>query len=312
MASLRRTVANIRTREGFPLPGVVSIRQLLTKSSLTPALSIRALIASDLIGERYQQDGRSAGPIGFPMGKVRLTSFGALQPFSGGFMVVRDKKADPVVAHQAQVRFLGFRCNEESSNDGLSPHDEPYFIIGVTGLSTTTRRFGPFEGVDAGESRFTADDGVIIRDVQPPFTISVVAMENDDGSPDEAAAKAQKTCLDALQVTQAVALTFGQVQVVAATVMLDELFLKVGGVLSGVVSDIFGLGDDFVGSSNRSIGDYNDGADEWRTPDRLIEDPSFSPDPYNVKIDVGDKGGGEGQYSLYFNVNMFEVTKVPV
>ena len=49
------------------------------------------------------------------------------------------------------------------------------------------------------------------------------------------------------------------------------------------------LGDDFVGSSNRRIGDRNDGDEVWRTTDRLIEEPSFSPNPYNVKIGVGDK-----------------------
>ena len=64
------------------------------------------------------------------------------------------------------------------------------------------------------------------------------------------------------------------------------------------------------GVNNNRIGDWNDGAEEWKTPPRLIEDPTFSPSPYNLKLDVGD--GGEGKYSLYFNVNMFKVTKVPV
>jgi hypothetical protein len=248
------------------------------------------------------------------MGKVRLTTFGAVQPFSGGFMVVRDKKVDPVVVFQAQVRFLGFRCNEESTNDEGSPHDEPYFIIGVTGLnSNTTKLFGPFEGVDGGESRFTtSDNDVIVRDVQPPFTISVTAMENDHGSPAEASAEVKKSCEDAIRVTQALAVTFGQAQVAAVTVMLNAVFTSVGGILSDAVSAVLGLGDDFVGSNNVRIGDWNDGAEEWRTPDRLIEDPSFSQSPYNLKIDVGDKDSGEGQYSLYFNVNMFKVTKVPV
>jgi len=243
------------------------------------------------------------------MGNVTLTEFGAVQPFSGGFMEVRDGKADPVVAFQAEVRFLGFRCNEESDHDQLTSSDEPYFIIGITGLkSNTTRLFGPFEDVDGGESRFTTvDETFLVTDVQPPFVISVIAKENDEGDPKEAAAKVKSVCEDAINITQGVALTLGQMQVVAVTVMLDTLFNSIGGVVSGAAAAVLGLGDDFVGSANRSIGDWNDGENEWRTEPRLIEEPTFSESPYNLKIDVGDDD--EGKYTLYFNVNMFRITK---
>ena len=311
MTSLQQTVERVREREGFPSRGVVSVRQLLARFSLAPSSSVRALIASDLIAQRYELDGRSAGPIGFPMGKVRLTEFGAVQPFSGGFMAVMDEKADPVVAYQAEVRFLGFRCNEESDHDQSTPSDEPYFIIAITGLRNSTRLFGPYEGVDGGESRFTtAGEDMLVTDIQPPFTLSVIAKEWDQGEPDEAAEKVKKACEDAIRVTQALALTFGQGQVAAVTVMLNTVFASIGGFVADAATAVFGLGDDFVGSNNIRIGDWNDGAEEWRTPPRLIEEPSFSQSPYNVKLDVGD--GGEGKYSLYFNVNIFKIWKVPV
>jgi hypothetical protein len=246
------------------------------------------------------------------MGNVRLTTDGAAQPFSGGFIVVQNKKADPVEVFQAEVRFLGFRCNEESGHDQFTSSDEPYFIIGITGLkSNTTRLFGPFEDVDGGESRFTtSDNDVLVTDVQPPFTLSVIVMEQDHGTPQEASDKAKKACEDAIRVTQALAVTFGQAQVAVVTVMLNTVFSSIGGFVADAASAVLGLGDDFVGSNNVRIGDWNDGAEEWRTPARLIENPTFSQSPYNVKFDVGD--GGQGKYSVYFNVNMFKINKVPV
>lgn len=311
MTSLQQAVERIRAREGFPPRGVVSLHQLLPRFSLTPALSVRAFLASDLIAQRYESDGRSAGPVGFPMGNVRLTADGAAQPFSGGYYVVQNKKADPLVVYQAEVRFLGFRCNEESNHDQFTPSDEPYFIIGVTGLSNSTRLFGPFGDVDGGESRFTtSDNDVLVTDVQPPFTLSVIVMENDQGTPEEASAKVKKACEDAIRVTQALALTFGQAEVAVVTVMLNTVFASIGGFVADAASAVLGLGDDFVGSNNIRIGDWNDGAEGWRTPPRLIEEPTFSQSPYNVKFDVGD--GGEGKYTVYFNVNIFEVTKKPV
>jgi hypothetical protein len=246
------------------------------------------------------------------MGNVRLTAEGAAQPYSGGYIVLKNKKADPAVAFQAEVRFLGFRCNEESDHDQGTSDDEPYFIIGITGIKTNmTRLFGPFDNVDGGESRFTtSDNDVLVADVQPPFTLSVIAMENDAGKSDEAAAKVKTACEDAIRITQALAVTFGQGQVAVVTVMLNTVFASIGGVVGDAVTAVFGLGDDFVGSNNRRIGDWNDGAEGWHTPPRLIEEPTFSESPYNVKLDVGD--GDEGKYSLYFNINMFEVIKKPV
>src|SRR6187551_339568 len=297
MASLNQAVGRIRQREGFPAEGRVSVRELLTHFSLTPARSVRALLGSDAIAQRYAQDGRAAGPMGIPMGNVRLTAEGAVQPFSGGLMGVRSGKVGPFVEFHAEVRYLGFRCNDESGHDQSTPSDEPYFVIGVTSIkSNSTKLFGPFDDVDDGESRFTtAGEDILVTDARLPFTLSVIGKENDHGSPDEAAAKVTKACQDAIRVTQALAVTFGQAQVAAVTVMLNSVFASIGGFIGDAATAVFGLGDDFIGSNNARIGDWNDGSEEWRTPPRLIEEPPFSSSPYNVKIDVGDDG--EGTYS---------------
>jgi hypothetical protein len=55
MTSLQQAIERVRAREGFPPRGVVSLRQLLARFSLTPALSVRALLASDFIAQRYDK-----------------------------------------------------------------------------------------------------------------------------------------------------------------------------------------------------------------------------------------------------------------
>jgi len=311
MASLRQAVANIRRRSGSPQAGNVSVRLLLSQYTITPSNSVRALLASDQIETEYEASGRAAGPMGLPMSGVRLTDFGAVQPFSSGLMGIRSGKLDTETLYQAQVRFLGFRCNEESNHDQSTPSDEPYFIISITGFNNTTHLFGPYDDVDGGESRFTtADDDVLKNDVQLPFTLSVVAMENDEGTPADAARKVENSCREAIQVAQRISLASYNAQALAVVVAVNTVFTEVGDSLSKAVSAVLGLEDDFVGSGSRRIGDWNDGEKEWRTPDRQIEDPSFSPDPYNVKINVGD--GDEGNYSLYFNINIFKIEKTPI
>ena len=296
----------VADKTGLPVPELQSLSSLelvLEAAGLTP------LEDKQLIAAHYEQDGRSAGLLGFPMGNVRLTADGATQPFSGGFATVIGGKLDVAETFQAEVRFLGFRCNDESDHDQLSSSDEPYFVISITGpKSNQTRLFGTYEDVDGGESRFTtAGEDMLVSDVQPPFTLSVIAKEWDEGTPSEASDKVKKSMEDAIRVTQALAVTFGQAQVAAVTVMLNTVFTSIGGFVSDAVAGVLGLGDDLVGTGEIRIGDWNDGQEEWRTPARLIEEPSFSPSPYNVKIDVGDDG--EGRYSLYFNVNMFKINR---
>jgi hypothetical protein len=310
MPSFRDAVQRIRQREGSPPEDGPSVRELLSRFSLDPAFSIRALLASDRIAQRYQADGRSAGPVGFPMGKVTLTADGgASQPFSGGQIVLRNDKIIPIVNFEAEVRLLGIRCNKESGHDQSTAADEPYFIVSVTNhKSSSMRLFGPFEDVDDGESRFTnGDEGILTTNAQLPFIISVIAKENDQGDPDQASAKVKKACEDAVKATQTLALAFGQMQVLAVTVMLNTVLTSIGGFIADAATAVFGLGDDFVGARNETIGDWNDGTNDWKTPSRLIESPSFSNSPYNIRIDVGDDG--EGKYSLYFNVVVFRVSR---
>ena len=79
----------------------------------------------------------------------------ATRLFAGGTVTLQDDTISEKDVQYVRVRFLGFECLEES--DELSSSDEPYFFIGVVGSNgSTLTRFGPYENVDAGESRLEA------------------------------------------------------------------------------------------------------------------------------------------------------------
>jgi hypothetical protein len=312
MSSYQAALARVRQRVSVPIADPSSLRAVLSKCSIDPAFSLRAFLASDLIAGKYEATGLLAGPVGFPMDKVRLTADGAAQAFSGGFMVVRENKAEPVVTYTARVRFLGFRCNEESDHDQSTSSDEPYFVVALTNqIVNSTRVFGPFENVDGGESRFVAgEDNLLSASVQLPFTISAIAREHDEGDPKEAGVVVEQAYRKAVRVIQVAATLSAQVQVLAASAAVNSIFGSIGDVISEATVAVLGLGDDTVGSASRTIGEWNDGALEWKTPPRLNESPSFSEVPYNIKLDLGDDS--EGKYSLYFNVVVFRTATNPV
>jgi hypothetical protein len=269
--------------------------------------SVRRQLSRALIKQAHVSSGGIGGPIGLPMGDLRLTSDGAVGPYSGGFIVLNDIKADPIVTFKAEVRFLGFRCHEESNEASAS--DEPYFIISVLGTNSegqVTRLFGPYENVDAGENHFEPEaSGILTSEAQPPFLITVTAMENDEGNPEDALNKAKKTIQDSINITQAVGVLLLQPAVVAATVVLNTFFQVAGGLVGSIATSLFGLEDDLIGTANARVLDWNDGLEDWETPGRIIEPAPFSNSPYNLKLDLGQSS--EGKYTLYFNINVFKV-----
>jgi hypothetical protein len=305
MRSVKDYVNRHRATEGFPPAGDVSVRNLLEHATGHPDGSVRQLLLTDAIGQYYDQTGRSRGPVGIPLKNVRLIPAGAAQAFSGGYLLAVDDKVEPVVVHQAKVRFLGFVCHEESNE--LSASDEPYFVVSVSSMQrNVTTTFGPYEDVDAGEKTFVSGaQGLLVTDVQPPFVISVMAKEHDEGDPETAATRVRTFCDDAIRDTQLVAIALHQPQVAAVTVVLSNLFTVLGGAISDAITGAFGLDDDFVGSGSDSIGDYDEPSEVWATPPLISEEPRFTDDPYNVRIDLGEDG--EGRYSLFFNVEMFRI-----
>lgn len=247
------------------------------------------------------------GRLGIPMADIRQIPTGTTQPFSGGYITLTGVTPVALVAHRAEVRYVGFVCGDESNE--WSASDEPYFIISVFGTNKTgnvTQLFGPCEGVDAGE-RFPAgsEAAMLTTQAQPPFTISVVAMENDEGSPAEAAGKVKDALHASVALTGAVGVILANPFILAGAAVAEGLVLAFGDIAAAGVSAVLGLGDDLVGADNKILLDWDGQAETWRTPPRIIEPNPFGDTPYNVKLHMGDDE--EGKYTVYFNVNIFRV-----
>jgi hypothetical protein len=97
--------------------------------------------------------------------------------------VLNDSVAVDHPTHCVALRFVGFRCLEES--DELSSSDEPYFVVAAVGSNgSSVVRFGPFDNVDAGEEVILQGNVTTLgQGISPPFLLAVFAMENARAPP---------------------------------------------------------------------------------------------------------------------------------
>jgi hypothetical protein len=295
---------------------MISLRSVLTPLNLQsfraleaftkiPDESFRRQVSRALIMLHHERLGGLRGRIGIPMGDLRPVDGGFMKPYSGGFIKLLDFADGPqgIHTHRAEVRFVGFRCHEQSE----SGPDKPYFIVSVQGVNDegrVTKTFGPFENVETGDNKFIGE--IVTRNAQPPFTIFVVGMENDSGSPDEASAEVEKT----LNATAAkVQLSLAVLGVNPAIGSMVQSFINIfGGSVGDVTSAVFGMGDDSIGQNQIVLFDYNPDLAEWRPPKQLRA-PDFDK-PFNVELVLADGEGG--RYSAFLQVNLFSGPEVPV
>lgn len=266
--------------------------------------------ATTAILSHYLRVGGPTGPIGVPMGDVSPIPGGFMRPHSAGHIELLDADIGPQGFHtkEASVRFVGFRCHQQSEGGP----DEPYFIIGVQGFregADTLRTFGPFEGsegVQTGDNRVLEQQ--LTTTASPPFAIHVTAMENDSGTPGEASAALEKGMKDGTAKLTAALAPLDPATVFAVGGAVQAFLGILGGPLADGFSSLLGMGDDFIGQNNMSFFDYDRSKNEWLTPS-----PKTAPDfhtPFNVEI-VLDNGEG-GRYSAFFQVTMFDIDRVPV
>jgi len=300
---------------------MISLRSALTPLNLTsvraletftgiPDSTVRRQATRAHIMLHHQRLGGMGGRIGVPMADLRTVDNGFIQPYSGGTIEFRDFNDGPQGFHRnrAEVRFVGWRCHEQSE---ASP-DNPYFIVSILGTTTTnmTRTFGPDPGpeetVETGDNRFINE--LLTTTAQPPFTLFVMAKEHDSGSPDEASAAVQKGVNDAAaKISLALAVVGAAPAVAAAGGMVQSLLNIFGDTIGDVASSVFGMGDDNIGQNSISMFDWDSQKDEWETP-KPRKDPAFDK-PFNVEL-VLDNGEG-GRYSAFFQVNLFaDVTEI--
>jgi len=304
MISIRSVLAPLNIKSARALEDVTHSADFTG----VPDNSLRRQASRAFFIQYHERVGKFNGPLGIPMGDLRPLGSGSAKPYSGGVVDLLDFTDGPqgFHRHRAEVRFVGFRCGAESEGgDG----DEPYFIIGILGtnddpgVTMLFPRNGTFSAVHTGRNTFIEE--VVTLTAQPPFTISVTAMDHDSGSPDEASAKVEKTLQSAAAKANLALTLFGvNPGIGAMTQSLVDIF---GGTVADGLSALFGMGDDLIGNNAFHLFDYDKQQDQWLTPK-----PRTSPDfdkPFNVEL-VLDNGEG-GAYSAFLQVDLFTDTVVP-
>jgi hypothetical protein len=230
-----------------------------------------------------------------------------MRPYSAGLIEVLDLTKPPqgFHRHRGEVRFVGFRCHQQSEKSS----DNPYFIISIQGTNAEkniTKTFGPDEDetIDTGDNRLIGE--MVTTTAQPPFSIHVMAMEHDSGSPAQASAEVEK------QLNAAAAKFTLSLAVLGANPAIGGLVQSFVNIFGGAVGDaaasIFGMGDDYIGQNFINLFDYDADLMEWGTPKRQTA-PDFDR-PFNVELVLADGEGG--RYSAFLQVDLFSetVTKV--
>lgn len=303
---------------------LAGLNQTNTKSALglraalpSNRQSVSELLRTNMIHQHYRSQGGRNGRFGYPVDQVRFEGVTATRSYRGGqIQVLADKLQPELPTLEASITFLGANCTAQS-HDGLTAHDEPYFIISVDqgDGAPKTDKFGPFEKVDAGT---VIGVGAFLKDklVPNPTTIRVVAYENDEGDPDETAKKIQDEIVKLSQQAQSLASSGADaaaadaadgpgIGVGAAAGTIGAIAAgPLGALVASAIVSVFGLGDDFVGQNAAQL---------FMSPDNVGTPPTlgqFQGTDFHSKITVG--GNDEGAYDLFFNVlvKKVEVAKV--
>ena len=289
--------------------GLTSVRALESVTGIADT-SLRRQASRFIIDRHHQRVGGLSGRIGVPLGDLRpLGARGFVKPYSGGTIELLDFTNGPqgIQRYRAEVRFVGYRV-VDTNEDGDG--DEPYFIVGIVGtnpdLNITFRTNVP------EDLHVKADNNVILEQTvttiaQPPFTLSVTAMDHDSGEPDDAAAKVTKSLNDfAAKVELALPLVGVDPTIGAYAQSFLNLF---GGTAGDIISGVLGMGDDRVGQNAEHFFAYDADKMEWQTPKTRVH-PLFDR-PHNVELSLSNGDGGA--YIAFFNVQLFNdsVTAVP-
>jgi hypothetical protein len=202
-----------------------------------------------------------------------------------------------------RVRYVGFTCLQESSWDQGSASDEPYFMIGVAGAngSNTVRR-GPYDGINSGDERYEAT--IIASEdnkITPPIVLGIVAMEHDEGSPEEAEEKVRNIVKSIEAKFDQVASDFSGIGDGSHVIPSWARDILIGWLPEGVAA-VLGLADDDVGSNQVVLFDNKADLKAWHAPPIVGR---HGDNEYNVKVNID--GGGSGKYDLFFKVDLFQV-----
>ena len=127
-------------------------------------------------------------------------------------------------------------------------------------------------------------------------------MEHDDGSPEEAEAKVRKVVEDIEKKFDQAVSAFSGVSTGNHVLPEWSRDILIGWVPEGVAA-LFGLGDDEVGKTPMVLFDNKADLKEWRAPAIIGK---HGPNEYNIVINID--GGSQGNYDLFFKVDLFLIT----
>ena len=252
------------------------------------------------IDQYWRSQGGFRGPIGFPLAPPKFLNGVSSRVFAGGTIQLMNEVISTEERYYARVRYVGCGCLEESSE--LSASDEPYFIIGVASANgSNTMRFGPYEDVDAGDSRFEAADIVThMHKLAPPIMIGVVAIEHDEGTPEEAESKVRKVVQDIVEKFEQAAGSFTGADTGSFVIPGWARDILIGWIPEGIAA-IFGMGDDLIGKNTVVL--FDDGR-KLASREQYPVLGKFGQNEYTHVIHVGEDDG-EGKYDLYVKVDLF-------
>jgi hypothetical protein len=296
----------IQIRPIFADLGVRSARELIRKTG-SPERSLRRQAQIASIGSLYLLNRGTRGPLGFPIGDVNFSGDVPFREFAGGIIECPDNGPQCEGQWQVSITYLGFHCHEESDWDQSSNSDEPYFVFGVVwgGGGNQTTKTQVYEDVDGGEDRFELMT-IMSQSGPPPVGIIVLGAEHDWGTPAEAEAKLRDAIKDIEAKLEGAGKTFGAFA--GGTAGADSHVMPqwardiyLGWFVEWGVAG-FGLGDDPIGKATKLIFDYDAALKQWKP---IPVKGQFGGNDYNLTLDV--KGEKEGNYTLYFKVNLMWV-----
>ena len=324
MISVKKAIQGMRARDGFPPPGVVSVRKLMDHVSLRPPLSVRALLTDDMgrrITQKYDAaNGRTL--LGLKLDEAHLEDGKFVQNFRSGHI-----KLDPslleipptvVVTRKVSVFWTGLECRIRQEGE-----DE---VLGTVASFTPSSGANKAHTFPDGQEFFTmGKDGsrivntnVLIGDCAVGDLLIVCSLvEHDSGDTTKYKEEVAKLLAKAASGFAVMA------GADAETLGASEGFI--GDVSLGLVN----LAASFFGADDDQL---NPGSILIRTADllkRFKGDPLAAPDQFPIKtlrrdddaktvefthsviLSGTDQGGDRGEYGFYFDVRLSSGIEIP-
>lgn len=257
----------------------------------TPATGACAIYGG--IRNKWKNLGWERSYLGYPTSdEVDFPEGGRANSFQHGDIYWWED-TDAIDLRGVVMHYTGLYCIGESDDGVFSSADEPYVIVSIsTPEVVMTNRSRIYEDVDAGDSR--PDLVEIYRGKPYGINIGTVLMEHDSGDPN----KYKKDVQDAVMAVHKVGVfalnlipIVGPIIALIADPALGSLMPSIG----EAINDIFGEGDDNIGSNNLTISARQMVLLATRTNNSNFKEIGF-------KLETAEMRGDGAAYKAYFGI----------